>query len=111
MRKNVVLNKCYRNLRTNIFSDLDLNEFAEVYVKYKKLKIQYKLLKICQKLENINISVIEIPMLRFISKLIDFMRWKIYDFLMLIINGRTFNLYGVTCYCGRQRWRKNNRNS
>lgn len=102
MKKNIVLNKYYRKLRTNVFSDLDLNEFTDVYLKYKKLKFQYKLLKFCQKLENINISVIEIPLLRFFSKFLDFIRWKIYDFLMLIINGRKFNLYGLTIFCGRQ---------
>lgn len=102
MKKNIVLNKYYRKLRTNIFSDLDLNEFTEVYLKYKKLKFQYKLLKICEKLEGYNIPVIEIPLLRFLSKFLDFMRWKIYDFLMLIINGRKFDLYGLTIFCGRQ---------
>lgn len=104
MKKNIVLNKCYRNLRTNIFNNLDLQEFAEVYIKFKKLKFQYKLLKICEKLEKINVPVIEIPILRFLSKFFDFMRWKIYDIILLIINGKSFNLYGVTCYCGRQRW-------
>ena len=102
MKKNIVLNKYYRKLRTNIFSDLDLNEFTEVYLKYKKLKFQYKLLKICEKLEGYNIPVIEIPLLRFLSKFIDFMRWELYDFLMLIINGRKFDLYGLTIFCGRQ---------
>lgn len=110
MKKNIILNKYYRNLRTNVFNDLDLNEFAEVYIKFKKLKFQYRLLRICEKLENVNIPVIEIPLFRFLSKFLDFIRWKIYDFIMLIINGRTFNLYGVTCYCGRQRWWKNNWN-
>lgn len=103
MKKDVIFNKYYMNLRTNIFSDLDLKEFTEVYVKYKKFNFQYKLLKICEKLEKINIPMIEIPIFRFFSKFLDFIRWKIYDFIMLIINGRTFDLYGVTCYCGRQR--------
>ena len=111
MKKNIVLNKCYRNLRTNIFSDLDLQEFAEVYIKFKKLKFQYKLLKICEKLEKISVPVIEIPILRFFSKFIDFMRWKIYDIIMLCINGKSFSLYGVTCFCGRQRRRENYWNS
>lgn len=110
MKKNIILNKYYRKLRTNVFNDLDLNEFTEVYIKFKKLKFQYRLLRICEKLESCNITVIEIPLLRLLSKFIDFMRWKIYDFIMLIINGRVFNLYGVTCYCGRQRWWENNRN-
>lgn len=102
MRKNVVFNKYYRNLRTNIFDRLEFNEFMEVYAKFKRLNFQYKLLKICNKLESYDIPVIEIPVLRFFSKLLDFMRWKFYDFLMLLINGRKFDLYGLTIFCGRQ---------
>lgn len=100
--KNIVLNKYYKNLRNDVFSELPIEEFIEVYTKYKKFKIQYKLLKICCVLEKINIKKIEIPILRFVTMLLDFIRWKIYDFLIFLINGRTFNLYGVTCYCGRQ---------
>lgn len=107
MKKNVVLNKYYRNLRKNVFNDIDMNEFIEIWLKFKRLKIQYRLLKIAEKLENIEIKVIEIPIFRFFSKFVDFMRWKIYDLLMLIINGRKFELYGLTVFCGRQRWRKN----
>ena len=102
MRKNVVFNKYYRNLRNNIFDRLEFNEFMEVYAKFKRLNFQYKLLKICNKLESYDIPVIEIPVLRFLSKLLDFMRWKFYDFLMLLINGRKFDLYGLTIFCGRQ---------
>ena len=102
MNKNIVFNKYYRHLRENIFDRLDFNEFMEVYSKFKKLNFQYKLLKICNKLESYDIPVIEIPVLRFFSKLLDFMRWKFYDFLMLLINGRKFDLYGLTIFCGRQ---------
>lgn len=102
MNKNVVFNKYYRNLRTNVFDRLEFNEFMEVYAKFKRLNFQYKLLQICKKIESYDIPVIEIPILRFFSKFIDFMRWKIYDFLMLLINGRKFNLYGLTIFCGRQ---------
>ena len=76
---------------------------------YKKLSFQYKLLKIATLLENLKIPLIEIPILKFITMFIDFIRWKIYDLLIAIIKGKTFNLYGVTCYCGRQRLWKNNR--
>ena len=107
MRKNIIFNKYYRNLRTNVFDTLEFNEFMEVYSKFKKLNFQYKLLKICNKLESYNLPVIQIPLLKFFTKLLDFMRWKFYDFLMSLINGKLFNLYGVTCYCGRQRWGKN----
>lgn len=99
MKKNVVLNKYYRNLRNNVFQDIDIGEFMEIWLKFKRLKIQYTLLKIAEKIERLDIRVIEIPIFRFFSKLLDFMRWKIYDLLMLCINGKTFNLYGVTCYC------------
>jgi len=102
MSKNVIFNKYYRNLRTNVFDRLEFNEFMEVYAKFKRLNFQYKLLKICNKLESYDIPVIEIPILRFSSKLLDFMRWKFYDFLMLLINGRKFDLYGLTIFCGRQ---------
>lgn len=102
MSKNIVFNKYYRRLRNNIFNNIDINEFMEIWSKFKRLKFQYKLLKIAEKLESINIGVIEIPILRFFSKLIDFIRWKLYDLLMLIINGQKFNLFGVTIFCGRQ---------
>jgi len=102
MSKNIIFNKYYRNLRNNIFDRLEFNEFMEVYAKFKRLNFQYKLLKICNKLESYDIPVIEIPILRFLSKLLDFMRWKFYDFLMLLINGRKFDLYGLTIFCGRQ---------
>lgn len=102
MNKNIVFNKYYRNLRTNVFDRLEFNEFMEVYAKFKRLNFQYKLLQICKKIESYDIPVIEIPILRFFSKFIDFIRWKIYDFLMLLINGRKFNLYGLTIFCGRQ---------
>lgn len=105
MRKNIVLNRYYSNLRKNIFNDIDISEFMNIYAKFKKLKFQYRLLRIAEKLQKINIPVIEIPILKFLSKLLDFIRWKIYDLLMLIINGRKFELYGLTVFCGRQRWR------
>lgn len=102
MKKNIVLNKYYRDLRKNVFNDLEMQEFIQVYTKYKRLKFQYRLLQITNCLEKIEIPKVEIPIFRFIFKLIDFIHWKLYDFLMLLINGRVFNLYGVTCYCGRQ---------
>lgn len=105
MNKNIVFNKYYRNLRTNVFDTLEFSEFMEVYTKFKRLNFQYKLLQICKKIELYKISVLEIPIIRFLSKLLDFFRWKLYDLLMLIINGRKFNLYGLTVFCGRQRWR------
>lgn len=109
--KNIILNKYYRNLRKNVFPDLEIDEFLELYTKYKKLSTQYKLLKVCCLLEKVKIKKIEIPIFRFITMFIDFIRWKIYDVFISIINGKTFNLYGVTCFCGRQRKWENNRSS
>lgn len=100
--KKILFNKKYKNLRFNTFKDLEFNEFLEIYSRYKKLSFQYRLLKICERLERINIRVIEIPIFRFFSKFLDFLRWKLYDLLMLIINGRKFDLYGLTIFCGRQ---------
>lgn len=102
MKKNVVFNKYYRNLRENVFEKLEIQEFAEVYIKFKKLKFQYKLLKIAELLEKLQIPIIDVPIIGFFIKLLDFIRWKIYDFLMLLINGKQFNLFGVTIFCGRQ---------
>lgn len=100
--KNIVLNKYYRNLRDNVFDRLEFNEFMEVYSKFKRLNFQYKLLLICKKIEKYSIPVIEFPIFRFLSKLLDFFRWNLYDFFMFLINGRKFDLYGLTIFCGRQ---------
>lgn len=102
MKKNVVLNRYYRNLRNNVFEDLEITEFLEVYTKFKRLKMQYKFLQIANVLEKISIPTVEIPIFRFFIKLINFIRWKLYDLFMLLINGRQFNLFGVTIFCGRQ---------
>lgn len=100
--RNITLNKYYRNLRKNVFSDLSIEEFTEVFCKFKKLKFDYKLLQICKKIEKIKIPRIEIPILRFFSMLIDLIRWLVYDLLWTIINGRVFKPYGLTCFVGRQ---------
>ena len=87
-----VLSKYYRNLRKD-YADMTATEFIEFYSKYKKLSMQYRFLQVANFLERINIKVIEIPILRFLCKFVDFIRWKIYDLILLLINGRTFNLY------------------
>lgn len=102
MRKNKVYNKYYRYLRQNVFSDLELSEFAEVFSKFTRLKLQYRFLQLANFLENINMPKFQFPIFKFLSMFFDFLRWKIHDFFIRLINGRTFNLYGVTCYCGRQ---------
>lgn len=102
MKKSMVFNKYYRNLRKNVFNTLDIKEFAEVYSKFKRLSIQYRLLKIAILLEKLHIPKVEILFFRFIFKLVDFIRWKIFDLIMLLINGKQFNLFGVTIFCGRQ---------
>lgn len=102
MNKNVVLNKYYKYLRQNIFKDLEISEFMGVFNKFMRLSRQYRILQFANFLEKLNVPKIEIPIFRFISMFLDFLRWKVYDLLLHIINGRKFNLYGVTCYCGRQ---------
>jgi len=95
MKKNIIFNKYYRYLRNNVFQDLEISEFIEVYTKFKRLSVQYKLLRFANFLERLNIPKVEVFLFRFIFKLIDFIRWKIYDLCILLINGRTFNLFGV----------------
>ena len=102
MSKNIIFNKYYRHLRKDIFSELSVDDFAEVFEKFKKLKFDYKLLKICNKIEKIKIPRIEFPILRFISMLVDLLRWLVYDLLYTIINGKVFKPYGLTCFVGRQ---------
>lgn len=97
-----LLNKGYRNLSENVFSDMEFSEFIKLYKHYLKLSRQYHLLRFCTFLERIHIPRIEIFLFRFLSMFIDLLRWKLYDFLITLINGRKFDLYGVTCYCGRQ---------
>ncbi len=111
MKRNIVFNKYYRNLRENVFDKLEIQEFLEVYTKFKRLKLQYRLLKVAEYLEKRKMPIIDVPIFSFITKLADFFRWKLYDLLMLLINGRQFNLFGVTIFCGRQRKWKNNGNS
>lgn len=100
--KNITLNKYYRHLRNDVFQNLSIEEFSEVFEKFKKLKFDYKLLQICNKIEKIPIPRIEMPILRFLSMFIDFTRWLVYDLLWTIINGRIFKPYGLTCFVGRQ---------
>lgn len=102
MKKTIILNKYYRHLRNNIFKDLEISEFIEVYTKFKRLNLQYKFLQTANFLENINIPNIDISIFGFFIKLINFIRWKLYDLFIFLINGRTFNLFGVTIFCGRQ---------
>ena len=92
----------YNNLKNNVFPDIDYMEYEEIYNNYKRLNKQYKLLQFAKKLENIKIPLLELPILKFLFKLLDFLRWKLYDFIIFLINGRRFNLYGLTVFCGRQ---------
>lgn len=101
-KRDITMNKYYKKLRKDIFSDLTLEEFMETFEKFKKLKFDYKLLQICKKIEKINIPRIEIPILRFFSMLVDLIRWLVYDLLWTIINGKVFKPYGLTCFVGRQ---------
>lgn len=100
--KNITLNKYYRHLRNDVFQNLSIEEFSEVFEKFKKLKFDYKLLQICNKIEKIKIPRIEVPIFRFISMFVDFIRWLVYDLFWTIINGKIFKPYGLTCFVGRQ---------
>ncbi|MFR8104035.1 MAG: hypothetical protein ACLU8F_02970 [Clostridia bacterium] len=100
--KNFIFNKYYRHLRSDIFNSLDISDFVEVYSKFRRLSLQYRLLQICNFIEKFNIPNVQIPLFGFFIRLLDFLRWKIYDLLLLLINGRKFNLFGVTIFCGRQ---------
>ena len=102
MKKDITMNKYYKHLRKDIFSNLSIEEFTEVFEKFKKLKFDYKLLQICNKIERIKIPRIEVPIFRFISMFVDFIRWLVYDLLWTIINGKIFKPYGLTCFVGRQ---------
>ena len=90
--KNIILNKYYKKLRKNVFPNLSIDEFMEVFKKFKKLKFDYRLLTICNFIEKIKIPRIEIPILRFLSMCLDMIRWFIYDILFAIINGKIFAL-------------------
>lgn len=96
--RDITLNKYYKDLRKNVFNDLPIEEFMEIFQKFKKLKFDYKLLKICNKIERIKIPRIEIPIFRFFSMLLDLIRWLVYDLLYTIINGKVFKPYGLTCF-------------
>lgn len=96
--KNIILNKYYRKLRKNVFPDLSIDEFMEVFKKFKKLKFDYRLLIICNHIEKIKIPRIEIPILRFLSMILDLIRWLVYDLLFTIINGKIFKPYRSYCF-------------
>lgn len=91
----------------DIFGVLTVEETNLVIDNFKRLKRQYKLLEICKKLESLNIKKIDVIFFRFLSMFLDFLRWKFYDFFMFLITGREFDLYGVSCFCGKQRFWKN----
>lgn len=101
MKHNFCKKKEYVKLRLE-YSGMELEEFEEIADKYHRLKIQFYAYKFADKLASFNIPKIEIIFLRFLSMLIDFIRWKIYDIIILLIEGKKFSLYGVSCYCGRQ---------
>lgn len=90
------------NFIRNEFSYLNDFEFSFVWDNYKRLSKHFKILQIANHLKSININYSNFPFFHFISKLIDFLRWKFVDFCYLLINGKQFNLYGVTIFCGRQ---------
>lgn len=84
------------------FYDLNEFEFSYVWDNYKRLSKQYKFFCVAKYLRNKDIKYIHFPIFHFLSKLCDFIRWKLVDFCYLLINGKQFNLFGVTMFCGRQ---------
>lgn len=106
-KKDITLNKYYKHLRKEIFSKLSIEEFVEVWNRFKKLKFDYKLLQICKKIERIKIPRIEIPIFRFFSMLIDLIRWLVYDLLYTIINGKVFKPYRSYLFRWSSGWWKN----
>lgn len=91
----------YKNLRKQ-YSNYEEFHFLDIWELHKKFKRHNKIFKLASKIENINMPYIDIFLIRFFCKLFDFLRWKFYDFLILLIQGYQFNLFGVTCYCGKQ---------
>lgn len=73
MKKNIVFNKYYKNLRENVFSKLEIEEFMNIYLKFKRLNIQHKILKIANFLEKLTIPTIDIPIIRFHYKISKFL--------------------------------------
>ena len=90
------------NILRNEFYYLNDFEFSYVLDNYKRLRRQYHILCFANRLKRININNINFPIFRFFSKLIDFFRWKLVDICYMLVNGKEFNLYGVTIFCGRQ---------
>lgn len=72
MKRNLIFNKYYRNLREGTFKKLEIQEFMEVYIKFKRLRIQYKLLKIAECLEKITFPTLDVPIIRIFYKVIGF---------------------------------------
>lgn len=91
----------YNYLRI-LFDDLDELDFIDLYEKYKRLKMQYRLYEFYNYLASKEIKIFSFPILHFLSKFVDFLRWKFCDFVYMFINGKEFNLFGVTIFCGRQ---------
>lgn len=97
------MNKKLYNICRNIcpydYDELDIYEFS---LFYRKLKFQYKVLRLINRISSIQIKKIDFPFLKFCLMFFDFLRWKFVDFLYFLINGRRFNLFGVTIFCGEQ---------
>ena len=57
-KRNKIYNKYYRNLRENVFSDLELSDFLEVFSKFQRLKMQFLLIIILRMLMRILFQLI-----------------------------------------------------
>lgn len=97
MKNNFIFNKYYKHLRFDVFKDLGMSEFTKVWINYKRLKFQYRLMQICEFIEKLNMPKSQVIFLHFFLNLFDFLRWKIYDFIWLIANGKSFTPYRSYC--------------
>ena len=91
----------YRNLRKQ-YPQLEEFHFLDIWDLHCRFKIQNRIYNLAKKIENVKVPYFDVFLIRFFCKLLDFIHWKIYDFLILLITGRQFNLFGVTCFCGKQ---------
>lgn len=91
----------YKNLRKQ-YPEYEEFHFLDIWDIHKRFKRQNRIYKFSKKIENIKVPYIDLFLIRWFCKLLDFIRWKLYDFLIFLITGPQFSLFGVTCFCGKQ---------
>lgn len=91
----------FKKLREDFYFLNDF-EFSYVWENYLNLRRQYKYLQICNKLEKLRIHKSDVFLLHFFLKLVDFIRWKLFDLFWFLCNGTFFKPFGLTVFVGRQ---------